>query len=564
MTVTSTRVSFGLFALEIKLDSHVSSLSDQQPFSKVADLQSDSATSRPYATYEPDFWLLDGEYKFIPDDYTTVHAGFMSLEMSDENGDFATPPSITVDFGTIHSIPGLALRFQTLSNDYATQVTVAYYDDGASLIRTDDYYPNSPEFSTGQAVDDFKQIVLTFLSTNRPYRYLRLTGIDYGDLISFEGTDVLEASVVEECDPLSAEIRINTLDLTLFSSDADFSIINPAGDYASLVERQPLAVYEIIGGTAVYIGTFYLDEWENESDTVSIFHAVDILGVIDRLTYKGGIWLAGIDLEDLLEDILAPIYVPYELDNSLIGTVIKGWLPICTYREALQQIGFAAGAAVDCSRNGAVKIYATRIASSESAVGSVTTAQKGIKQKLALRSLVTGVDVLAHNFVADTETQNLYDATLDAGEHEIAFPGPMHDLTPTGATIVESGVNYALLSVAAPGAVTLTGEPYLDTVKLYQAEMPDLPTGVRPNVLKIEDATLVNNDNGAATAQRVYDYYAQRYRQEMKLFAPSIEVGQVILVDTLYEKQIRGVVEKMESDLGRGFQSNVETVGVAL
>ena len=79
---------------------------------------------------------------------------------------------------------------------------------------------------------------------------------------------------------------------------------------------------------------------------------------------------------------------------------------------------------------------------------------------------------------------------------------------------------------------------------------------------KIDGDTLINGGNLAEVAQRVYDYHTQRYLQKVKLYSPTVEVGQVVEVETLYGKKIRGVVEKMDIDLAFGFTANVEIVGV--
>lgn len=562
MTRTSTKVQFGLFALELKQDSTPATSTDLQPFSKIADLKTDQATGRPYASYEPDFWLLDGEYKFLPANTSGVHVGLMSLEMSGSDGSFAASPELTITFGQAHDIESLTLHFAASSGDFASHITVAYYDAADALIRTDDYFPSDTEFSTGQPVSDFKKIVIAFHSTNRPWRYLRLTGIDYGELFTFSGADIKAASVVEESDPLSAELRVNTFEMRLHSSDAAFSIINPEGRYAELTERLPLAVYEIVDSQAVFIGRYYLDEWENLSETEIEFRCIDRLGVLDTLTYRGGIWTgAGIALEDLLEALLGGIGVPYELDPQLTGTVMRGWLPIGSYRDALQQIAFAAGASVSCARSGAIQIVKTKIAAVESAVVTIARSEQGMGGALGLRPLVTGVEVVSHNYVAGTASRDLYDDMLEPGSYEIAFTRPMHTLSATGATITESGVNYAVLSVAVAGAVTLSGKEYIDTTRVHGVYATPGESLVQ-NILRVEGATLVGPANVAAVAQRVYDYHQQRYRQRLKLFAPSVEVGQVALVDTLYGKQIRGVIEKMDTDLSGGMVSRVELVGV--
>jgi hypothetical protein len=563
MPKTSTRVSFGLFDLALKGDSSLACTS-LQPFSKLADLKSGNASNRPYASYEPNFWLLDGQYKFLPEDATAVHVGLMSLAMSDASGDFAVAPVLTVTFGEVHSTESLSLVFATYSGDYCSALTIAYYNASNVLIRADAYTPTGVEFTTGQAVANFKRIAITFTKTSRPYRYLRVSALDYGELISFEGTAIKAASLIEEVDQLSAELRYNVLDLSLYSADAQFSIINPTGDYASLAERQPLDVYETVDGVSQYVGRYYLDDWQNLSDTNYQFTATDILGVLDAVPYRGGMWLgAGIAIQDLIEAVLGPVSVPYELDSELMGTMVRGWLPSGSYRQALQQIGFAVGASITGSRSGVIRIFKARIAANESAGQTITKAQKGQEQALSLKPLVTGVEVTAHNYSIGGESQVVMNGQYEAGLHEVTFSEPMYALSVDGATIIESGVNYAVLLVVAAGTVTLTGLKYIDTTAVTSIHAPSLPAGVRPNVLRIEKATLVHAGNVSAVAQRVYNYYQQRYLQKVKLYAPSVEPGSVVVVDTLYSKQLRAVVEKMETDLALGFTSQVELTGVA-
>lgn len=562
MARTSTRVSFGLFALEIKQDAHLSTAAALQPFSKLNDLRTDNATARPYASYEPNFWLLGGQYKFLPNDYRTVHVGLMSLEMSDGAGLFSEPPVLTIDFQQVHDTDGLALRFSAYTGDYASAMDVAFYDADLVLIRSDSYYPDSPEFSTGQAVEAFKRIVITFHATNRPYRYLRVTGIDFGELISFTGSEIKSARVVESVDPLSGELPYNTLDLTLHSTSEEFSIINPTGYYAALKERQPLAVYEQIDNMSLFIGNFYLDEWENASETESLFRAIDLLGVLDRQTYRGGMWLAGIAFEDLIEAILAPIHAPYEIDPALLGITVRGWLPIGSYREALQQVALAAGAVVTCARSGAIRFFPAPIAANLDASATITRGQIGLKPALALRPMVTAVEVTAHNYTPGSEERELLNETLPAGQHEITFQEPAHSLSVSGATIVESGANYAVLAVASTGAVVLTGKNYIDTQRVTRLANPDAGAGVRANVLEIKEATLVSSANVADVAGRVLDYHRQRYRQKMKLLVPTVEPGQVVVADTQYSKHLRGVIERMSLDLTRGFVVEAEMTGV--
>jgi hypothetical protein len=562
MPRTSTRVQFGLFAIEIRQDSEPSTAEELQPFAKLEDLKSGAFNPQPFASFEPDYWLLDGSYKFLPDDYAEVHLGLVSTQMSNEDGDFAVPPVLTVDFSRAHDANGLTLKFSTLTGDYCSSLNIKYYDPEDTLLADNDYQPTGTEFTTGLAVEGFDRIVITFYSTSRPYRYLRLSGIDYGELFTFEGEAIKAASVVEESDPLSSELRINTLRLRLYSADAQFNPLDPQGDYAALAERQPLAVYEIVDGNPVFIGQYFLREWKNDSETEIEFEADDLLGMMDQIPCRGGLW-NGADLGDLVEAFLGAASIPYELDPSLETVKITGWIPAGSLRETLQQLAFAAGAQVSCARSWGVRIFPARLASVETPADEITRAQIGARPQLTLRPQIAGVEVAAHKFVASNTTQELFNDSLAAGQHEIVFRQPMHSLSVTGATIAESGVNYARLNVAAPGTVTLSGKLYIDTAKTHTITNPSVTGSIKP-IVRVKDATLVHAGNVAAVAQRIYDYYQQRLEQKIKLFAPAVQVGDCALVDTLYGRQIRAVIEKMDIDLGMGMTAKVELAGVAV
>lgn len=559
---TAPLISFGLYALAIKQDS-TPACDDLQTFAHIDDLKTGNISSRPYITYEPNFWLLSGEYKFMPTVSSLVHVGLMSLSMSDASGNFADPPQLVVTFESVHTTDGLILKFAQYSNDYCADLDVAFYDDTDTLIRSDNYTPTTYELSTAQAVTDFKKIIITFNSTNKAYRYLRVEGINFGQLTYFTGADIKSAVVVEEVNPLSTELSIDTLDLKLYSSDAAFSIINPSGDYSILQNKQPLDVYEIVGNEQKYIGQFFLDEWQNPSNNEIEFRCIDMIGVLDSVPYLGGIWLTPTTAGALIEEIMTAIDTPYNLDTDLISVAIAGWLPVCTYREALQQIAFACGAYVTCSRAGNIQILKTVLASDVVTFdGTITKAEKGVDQSLTLKTLVTGVEVTAHDYIESTESIDLYNASLTAGTHTIKFNEPMHDLSVTGATVASSGANYAVLTVASTGTVVLSGQRYTDTTQVYGVYNTTLDSNVRQNVLSINSATLVNASNVATVTQRVYDYHQQRYLQKVKLYAPNSAPGESVLIDTLYDQQIGGVIEKMELNLTGGFTVRAEIVGV--
>ena len=156
----------------------------------------------------------------------------------------------------------------------------------------------------------------------------------------------------------------------------------------------------------------------------------------------------------------------------------------------------------------------------------------------------------------------LINQAMSAGTHEIHFQQPMHDLSISGATITESGANYAILDVGSPGTVVLTGLVYVSSEPVFGNYLPAV-AGRKDNLIRIEDATLVNSGNGAQVCEAVFNYYQQRYLQAMMLFAPSVVgVGSTVDAETLYGNRLFGVVERMETDLFGGFRADTDVIGI--
>jgi hypothetical protein len=565
-------------ALTIKADATFA-CPDLQSFSDLTDLSDAVPQINPYATFEQDYWLLDGNMKIKP--ATAVHIGFMTVTHSDGSGIDGDEPALTITFGSVHSTTGLILTFSPYTGDYSSQVWIRFFDASDVQIRSDTYNPTGTTFSTNQTVANFKKIIINFQETSRPYRYARLTGIDFDDLVTWSGSEIKAARVVEQINPLSVEVPTNTLDLTLFSSAGAFSIVNPTGVYAGLQYNDPLDVYEELNGEVIYIGRFYLDEWESQSANLATFKCVDALGVgeIDATNYyttQEGVWVNE-SLADTISEIMTGTGIEYEIDASFAGVGLYGWLPVMTKRETLQQIAFTIGAYVTCARSNKILIKPFELA--EDLVSydhTLTGADKGLVSPVTRRPLVTGVKILTSYYNYLTANKIVFNGTLSTGDYIILFPDGVINETATqsGGTGVKTsffpGANHMPFTVTSAGTFEFTSQLYFERLTSPTTlNNGSLPAGTLTNIINIDNAALVtsgivNNEYSIVdnVIQRVYDYYNQRYIQKTKLFASPVVVGDSILIDTQSNRQIAGIIEKMTTDLSGGFVSEVEVVGV--
>lgn len=575
MTVTSVLVNLGINAAAIRADITSIVSNDVQAFTDLNDFKTGAYFDHPYITHEPNYWLLDGDFKFMP---ANPDAGFVSIEMSGAGaGDLdAAPPEITIEFGSMHSTSGITLLFSK-SGDYHDMLAVTFFLSGVGS--TTMYYPTGITFTTG-AVAAFDKILIKFHSTSRPQRFARLLNIDFDTITVFTGVTIRTANLVEEIDPLSMTLSIDTLELKLFSSDAAFSVVNPTGVYSDLQRKQPLDVSEIVDGSTVFIGRFYLDRWESLSENEAIFYASDAVGILDAQTFLGGLWsysfyplpgvFAPIASQDIIALVMAAANQQYTLDAALLNIDVTGWLPICTCRDALQQIAFAIGAYITCSRSSMIQIKPLRLLADVAVVDeTILRANMGMNSPVELIPLVTDVEVIANDFTYNgTVSEIILDVTLPIGTHRVLFNKPVWDWSVAGTGTTSSmsmdKLNYSDLVVDLAGTFIFTATAVFDLNKKQFAVNASLGAYAARNVVKIDNATLVNSTNAQAVAQRVYDYYQQRYKQKTKLFAPTAQVGDVVLIDTQSSRQIKGIVEKMATNLSGGFVADAEIIGVVV
>lgn len=484
---TKTAISFGLVDITAKPDSTFIA-DDKQSFVDMQQLKHDELDIRKFATLEKDYFRLDGTFELFPDEPAEHDFGLWTASMSDESGEFVQPVVLTVEFTEPHGSLGLTFTFHEPTDDYCAAMNVKWYH-GSNLLSDVNYEPDNTVYFANNAIEGYKKIVITFYSINKPYRYLKLSQLDFGQIKLFSGRNLINANILEEIDPISAELRINTLDFTLYSEDAEFSILNPQGIFTRLQQKQPLKVFEYLDGVKKNMGTYYLDEWENEDEYNINMTGIDLVGVIDGTDFIGGTY-NNISAGVIIAGIMNSADAEYELDESLGSKVLSGIIPVCTHREALQQVAFAIGGIVDCSRTHKIKIYPMSTALS----GEIGKDRKFQGHKLKLKPLVTGVEVMAHNYV--------------------------------------------------------NGE---DNPQIFGVYNTNLSPGDKENILKVEEATLVSNSNALEVAQRIYDYYQLRHQDEGEILLRDEECGRIVTIDSLNEQKIQGVVEKLDIELTGGF-----------
>lgn len=467
----------------------------------------------------PKYALLNGSYVNME---SIPPSGYISKEVSNEDGIFENPPVLKAVWSEYHSCAGITLKFNDLSEDYCTELEVEWYRDGY-LISNETFYPNSVEYFCYKPVEYFDEVRIIFKKTSRPFRYAFITSVMYGLRRIFGADEAKEVDCNLEVSPISEELSINTLNFTIRSKS----------DYAfNFQTKQLLKLYF----DEALIGNFYLNKGKRVSTTDYTVESEDAVGLLDKTDFMGGIY-NNVLAVDIINAILSGEEFEYFIDEAFSQVRLSGYLPILTKREALAQVAFAIGAEVNTAYDERMYIYPPKT----DVTAEFNTSNTFMGLSVDYDETVTGVKVTAHKYTQGTESVQIYQGTV-SGTTLVTFSEPYYGLTISGGNIVSYGDNYAYIS-GTGAQITLTGKKYDHETQVYEYNNPNILKN--RNIIAVEEATLVTSDNVWDVVQRVYDYYADNESVSASVMVSEEEIGEVAEIDTDFDGKKVGNITKM-------------------
>lgn len=469
--------------------------------------------------------LLDGTMTIPPQDaqYTLV-----SDDLSDSaDGNFSTPLVLTLASNNQYTSQGVTLVFDEISNRYATAVNIKWYR-GNTLLSEKNFSPDSPNYFFSNKVENYNKLIISFTAMNMPRNRLYLTDIMYGTVRNFGRDEIENFSLLQEIEPVSETISINTVGFTLKKqNDVDFVF----------QEKQP--VYTYFNDTLVQ--TTFITHYERNSDKTYDIESEDYISILDDSPFDGGMYSAKSAVE-LIREMLSPLKVEYSIASDLASETVTGYIALCSCREALNQIAFALGAVVDTSRSDKVKLYKL----SDAVAGTLNAENTFSGQSTTFRDKLTELRLTAYSYVTGNTDYTAYKAA-DSGigtNITVTFPEPLHSLSITNGTIVAQGVNQAVIN--ANENCVLTGKKYDKTQTIITKRNPLILAGDKENVVELKDFTLVNRTNADALATAAYNYYSARREISEKIIVGNLTVGDKVTQEYDYMDDVTGRIVSMK------------------
>lgn len=512
--------------------------------------------------------LLDGNAIAFPSVPNASNIGLISKQISNENGAF--PENIVLELGSVgqYSSQGLTFTFDTQNQIYPTQLNIKWYritESGRETLANVDYTPTSAFYFCQQQVSNYNYIVITVSAINMPKNRLRIRSIDYGYGTYFYGDELRNVSINQSVDPISSEIKINTVDFVLDSKrNMEYSF----------QAKQPLSIY--FNGSIR--ATTFVKKSTRKSKNIWEIQSEDYIGLMDTAIFPGDMY-TNKNAYELLEEIFSYSNVPYKINPLLQNETVTGYLPYGSAREALMQVAFAVQNAVVTNDRDYVEVI--EISPIIEQTVPLNRIMQG--QNFEDAEITTSVELMSHTYVPTQETVKVSVGDLsDIGKTvTVKFNEPLHSLDVVNGTIIESTANYAVVNVI--GNCVLTGLKYNQKKQLHKKQREDVNVNAAENIVTIENATLISVKNVNAVLDKCFDWFARtkttnleivegkhveyggviKYGQKLYgtfkygetvasnvVYDKAINLGETIAAETAYLGTVSGIVTSQKYNLG--------------
>ena len=453
--------------------------------------------------------VLDGTATAFPSVPEQANLGLWSEQISNNDGTFTKPIVLELQSVGQYSSQGLTLNFDTYNGIFATRLNIKWLritDEGITTLAEQEFTPTSAFYFCRKQVENYNKVVITFYSLNMPKNRLKLRVIDYGYGTFFYGDELREVKLIQEIDPISTQISINTADFTLDSrSDMEYSF----------QQKQPLSIF--FNGELK--ATTFVKKSTRKAKRLWSIQSEDYIGLLDSIPYYGGMY-TGKNAVELLTDIFTVAKVPYSIDDVFNNSTVTGYIPFTTCRDALMQVAFAIQAVVDTSNSDVIKVFALE----EDAKQTIPLNRIMQGQNFDDEETVTGIEVAVHSYVPlDASIEDNLLMAYNANESGIGenifvkFPEPLHSVYAIGhCEIIEVGANYAIIN--APDKYSrLAGAKYEHTTWTIRKNNPVVLASEIEKIVAVDKATLVSQHNIDNVLNKCYNWLIKTKSTNLKI-----------------------------------------------
>ncbi len=303
--------------------------------------------SAKYATFEKDYWKLDGNHVLpvTPSEEQDAELGWWSGGLCDGGGMFNPNQVLGFTFGEEHSSMGLTIYFDILNKEYATEFDITVFDALDNVIVSESVVDNAePIYVWIRRLTNYARIEIAVKKWCKPYRRVKVVEVDFGVIEEYDDASLIKLRTLQEVSPISNTLPANEVMFTINNSDRRFNVLNPRGFYEYLQHGQECFVdigITLPDGSVEFIhyGKYFLYEWQSDEGTMTAtFTARDAFNLLsgDEVENKEERQKT---LYDLAVEVMAASGIEeYNISGNLSLIPTTGIHDKVSYRELLRLI----------------------------------------------------------------------------------------------------------------------------------------------------------------------------------------------------------------------------------
>lgn len=309
------------------------------------------------ATFENNSWILDGSFISPSEAYSgggDSYTGYISNELSDDNGNYTTNPILSVSLSAIvPNVEYLSIKFAGgIDTSYPKTFKIRTY--GTSDLIEEHVFDMSEQTGLPLLVAEIKnsnvaRVEFEFVGTVCPHRRSRLNKIMFGKAEQVEKHYLQNWKIDDKASLVADSIPTKTLTYDIINYNGDYNIDNPGNkipkDYKDALILFTFGMEKNNLWKYAPTKTFNLTDVSTTSDGIVTFSCGSLLDVLTD-TYDHDIYEGKRTIKKVMTDLLAFSGVGTDqcILNEFADYEINIPLPESPVREIIQRLAFSCGA----------------------------------------------------------------------------------------------------------------------------------------------------------------------------------------------------------------------------
>jgi hypothetical protein len=428
--------------------------------------------------------------------------GYVTKQISDENGVFESPITIFGVFDNYYTTTGITINSQNIILD----LEIIAYRDNETIARSsfaaekkEQFYPITIELAN--------KILIIVKKIAEPLHFFKIFNIEYGTFRMFDDKDFQNANIVNSFSVLGDTLEYDTLDLGIVDFEDNNYLFQ---------KKQPV---EYIFNDNVK-AKFYVNEGEQSGRIITSLSCYDDISNLED-DFLGGIY-NDYSTKQLINDILNGKQINYEIDESINGVLLSGYLPITSRRKALQSV--LLGSNIRCYKGDKLYFKPFNTTLEDIILDETNIIDKPQKTK---KQEIRSVILKNHNYSKGTESVEAYHWYISTTQNvTITFGQPLHSLEAyevegvdengndiistqqsTNVTFIKKEANYCIVSNKSSNKIVIKGLKYIDSAVNFEKKNPYMAVMGSYDDINVESTI---SSNPQEVCNLLYDLYSRK------------------------------------------------------